>query len=687
MNTEKIKKVHIVFKTHLDIGFTDMAQTVLDCYMDKYIPRALLLAKRLNTGENKKFIWTVGSYLIDYCRKYGTEEQRSALDHAIREGDICWHGIACTTHTELLDMDLFRYSLDIGKKLDEQFGKKTIAAKMTDVPGHTIAIVDALAERGIGFLHIGVNGGSMVPEVPGTFVWRHGGKSIIVQYSSEYGAAGYVEGMDEVLEFAHTADNMGPQSEGEIEREIERIGRIYPGAAVEASTLDHYARSLRKIKNTLPVIQEEIGDTWIYGIASDPWKTGRYRELIRLKDQWKEEKRFDETTPGYHDFMTHLMLIAEHTWGLDYKKYLADFRNWSKEDFSKARMEDRTSLELLTNRNAQLKELLEKEIQSYRQGIFSGSYSHYESSHEEQRQYLKKAIEKLPEDLKEQALEAMRKMSPVLCSEEGEILYPGKETEIQGWKVQVGNTGALVRLEKDSKDWAKDGEIGIFSYETFNALNCVNDYYRYSRDFYRNGCWSEADLSKPGLEFVEDLEHRNYEFFVQSIRKGKDRLTIDLGAWENAKKRYGCPGKAQIIYTFTDEKININLAWFEKDANRMPEAMWFGFRLHTENPNRWKMLKMGTEVHPLNVVRGGNRLQHCAPVLRYEGADGKALIRSIHAPLVSTGGRNLYGDYHAMPGLEQGFAFNLFNNKWGTNFKMWCEDNCRFDFELQLEAY
>ena len=687
MDEKAIKKVYVVYKTHLDIGFTDMARNVLEHYVNDYIPRSLALARALNGEGAKKFIWTMGSYLIDYNLKYGSREQREALESAIQAGDVCWHALACTTHTELLDEGLFRYNLGIAKKLDARFGKQTIAAKMTDVPGHTIGIVDILADYGIEFLHIGVNGASMVPCVPRTFVWKHGEKSIIVQYAAEYGETGYVEGMDEVLEFVHSADNRGPQSGEEIEGEFARLRGRYPNAAVEAATLDDYARSLRRWKDALPVVEEEIGDTWIHGIASDPWKTGRYEELLRLKDRWLQEGTLGEDTPGYEEFLSNLMLIAEHTWGLDLKKYLMDFRNWRKEEFREARFRDVTTLALLTNRNAHMKESLKKEFQNYRNGESTGSYSYYESAHEEQRQYLNKALKGLPAALKKEARQAMAGMTPVLAEEAGEAVLPGRSIRICGWTVRVDGTGALARLSRDGKDWAEDGQIGCFSYETYNAMDCMENYYCYNRGFARNGCWAEADFSKPGLEAVEELEHRNYGFHVRSIRKQENRLLITLYAQEEPRVQYGCPEKAQILYTFSEEEIRIGLSWFGKDANRMPEALWFGFRLQTENPNRWQMTKLGTKVSPLNVVRGGNRLQHCAPLLCYEGADGKAEIESLHMPLVSAGGRGLYGDCRTLPRLEEGFYYNLWNNRWGTNFKMWCEDDCRFEFILRLKAY
>ncbi len=43
----KVKKVHVIFKTHLDIGFTDLAANVVDKYMYTFIPQALSLSERM----------------------------------------------------------------------------------------------------------------------------------------------------------------------------------------------------------------------------------------------------------------------------------------------------------------------------------------------------------------------------------------------------------------------------------------------------------------------------------------------------------------------------------------------------------------------------------------------------------------------------------------------------------------
>ena len=58
----RIRKVHVIFKTHLDIGFTDFARSVTQNYLARFIPDALATARLHNiTGQPKRFVWTAGA--------------------------------------------------------------------------------------------------------------------------------------------------------------------------------------------------------------------------------------------------------------------------------------------------------------------------------------------------------------------------------------------------------------------------------------------------------------------------------------------------------------------------------------------------------------------------------------------------------------------------------------------------
>lgn len=75
MTKESIKRVHVVFMTHFDMGFTDLADRVLSNYIHDYIPEAIGLAKDLNRDGRKRFVWTLGAFLIDqYLKKAGQAE-------------------------------------------------------------------------------------------------------------------------------------------------------------------------------------------------------------------------------------------------------------------------------------------------------------------------------------------------------------------------------------------------------------------------------------------------------------------------------------------------------------------------------------------------------------------------------------------------------------------------------------
>jgi len=44
--------VHVLFKTHLDIGFTNLARAVVEQYMTRYIPAAIELARLLRARRS-----------------------------------------------------------------------------------------------------------------------------------------------------------------------------------------------------------------------------------------------------------------------------------------------------------------------------------------------------------------------------------------------------------------------------------------------------------------------------------------------------------------------------------------------------------------------------------------------------------------------------------------------------------
>lgn len=703
---EAKQHIHVVFKTHLDIGYTDLAHNVAERYRNVFIPNSIATAKYFEEHPEKgTFIWTTGSWLIHDILKNGSPEQKQTVEEAIHKGYLKWHGLPFTTHSELLDPLLMEYGLSLSKELDSRFGTTTIAAKMTDVPGHTRSIITHLAQAGVKYLHLGVNGSSHVPHVPEVFLWRNtDGSEIVVQYSKDYGSSFKVEGLQDVLYFAHTHDNHGPSSVDQIEQQFSQLRGTYPDAVIEASTLDRYAEKLWEKRSLLPVVEQEIGDSWIHGAASDPYKIACYRELLRLRDQWLEDGSLTIEDEEYKAFCDGLIMVPEHTWGMDIKRYLADYAHYEKKDFQAARAIDKvdTSLNPMEYKyqedyvNIEIIEMFQETAQ---EKLASRSYSLMERSWNEQRDYLKQALVALHSERRLEAEAALKALEPkrVKAYTGATELFADETYQLGSFQVEFTPAGSISRL-KDStgREWAgPHNPIGLFTYETYSQ----EDYDRWFREYHvrwkQTHFWAVGDFGKPGMELTSKwITHQSITPKLNSIwhqhSDSKDIVYLNLKMPKIATEEMGAPRELSIEYHFpTDASaVEITLKWFDKDANRLPEASWFTFNPAVDNPNQWRLDKLGQYQSSLEVVKGGNRNMHAVNHgMFYQAADGEVSIETLDAPLVCPGERRLLQFDHTFAPLSGGMHMNLHNNVWGTNFRAWYSDNTQFRFKLQFKSY
>jgi len=663
----RAREIHIIFKTHLDLGFTDLAQNVKSNYFNDFFPRAIDLARELRRrGGQERFIWTVGSWLIDQVLKNGSSEGKKSLERAIIDGDIAWHGLPFTTHTELMDESLFRYGLSLSQKLDKRFGRKTIAAKMTDVPGHTQAIVPLLAKAGIRFLHIGVNPASASPDVPPIFVWRFEGRDVIVMYhKGTYGDLMIPPGLDCGIYFAHAGDNHGPQSRDEVIAVFEKLRRQFPEAKIVASTLNAFAKKLLTVRSSLPVIEEEIGDTWIHGVGTDPGKVRTFREFSRLRNRWLASKSNAIFRDQIDQFTDHLLTIPEHTWGLDEKTHLADYELYSRPELRKLRARKSTK--------------------------------RFESSWAEQRQYLiqaAKAVESTP--LADDVKASLDTLIPAVPHSAGfsQVADKSRLFETKHFQLRFdASTGAIqtLKIRNTGRSWADSRHpLGLFTYEIFSAA----DYERFAKQYLQNlkqhRDWAIPDFTKPGMEKL-NYRHEQWHptltdlFYRQTTAHYDFILNLDMP--DEPVERFGCPANLTLEVSINDRKraVALKLLTFEKNACRLPEALWMSFNPIVMPEGTWLMSKMGKPISPLNVVSRGNRNLHAVSEgVFYRDSKNSLAINTLDAPLVAPGTPSLLNFNNRHPNLRKGMHFNLYNNIWGTNFPMWYEENMLFRFILQF---
>ena len=105
-------------------------------------------------------------------------------------------------------------------------------------------------------------------------------------YHWDYGGIARVPGSDLALVTRVRDDNSGPHTADEIASIHSELAAQFPNAEITACNLSDMAKAIAPHRDALPVVTQEIGDTWIYGVASDPLKVARYREVARLREAW-----------------------------------------------------------------------------------------------------------------------------------------------------------------------------------------------------------------------------------------------------------------------------------------------------------------------------------------------------------------------------------------------------------------
>lgn len=678
---QHMKKVIVVSKTHLDLGFTDYAEKIRQKYLNEFIPHAIATARELNGGGKKRFVWTTGSWLLCELLHHGSEQNRQDLIRALREGDIAPHAMPFTTHTELLDADTLDYGLSLVDELDAIAGRKTIAAKMTDVPGHTLGLVPLLAKHGVKLLHIGVNGASAMPDVPPCFRWKCGAYEVIVIYSGEYGGPFETDYTDSVLYFDHTLDNHGAASAQAVLARFHEIEKKYPGAEVAAGRLDDYAELIWQVKDQLPVVSAEIGDTWIHGAASDPYKTAGLRTLIRLKNQWLKNGALARSQEAYQNLAGNLLCIAEHTWGLDMKTYLADYENYLRPDFEKARQKDRVEIHHpLRGFPQNFQTLLLRRAGVYR----PGSYRAMEQSWQEQRSYLDKAVEGLPEGLQNEARQALGRLRPAALEQPaGEPLQRDAEYRFAGWAIRINKYGGIGTLLHEGRTAIRENNRPAVEYYSYGETNYNFWLTHYTRNRKETARWSLADFARPLLKYVDSKYPQgrySYRFRAGTVQHMEDglKITVSLAIEPECHECLGAAKSIQLIYTLRAGGVLLELLWADKPANRLTESTIL--RLYPAcTQENLRYTKIDTEIDPMSVVKNGNRNLSAVWDMHF----GNFRFVNDHAALIGLGkGKILRFDNQFEAVETNGVAYILHNNVWGTNFPLWYGENAYFRFAI-----
>ena len=648
-----VKKVHVMFKTHLDVGFTSSARKITRNLWEWKIPTEIATARELEKeGIRPSFVY--GSWVVWETLRKQKGQKRAEIERAIADGILQWNAVPHTLQAEFYDPSLLEAQLDISRQLDKQFGIKTTAAKLTDVPGQTIGLVPHFARMGVEFMHVGVNWASKVPEVPPVCRWRHAdGSEVIVMYcGGGYGEPQGVEGHSDWLGMISKGDNMDPFTAIEVRDAFDGLRKRFPNAEIFGSSMNAYAESLRPIKDTLPVITDEIGDTWVYGCGSDPKKVAEFRELSRLRREWIENGT--QTPEKLNEFSIYLGMIGEHTWGVDHATYLDDDVNTSKGDFNASR--------------------------------HRSNYRIMEESWAEQREYIDQAIETLPGALAVQAkgrIAALKPRRPDLsrwqaCDPSSELATPQLTIKM----LPNGAVGVVGNEKRKPRVWF-DAEhpLGLLRYQVLSEEELA----RYNNAYWAGGMGGVLHADVANAKAPAMLHEPKLSALYRRDMGNSTALLARLQYPADAVGAYGAPAELWMEYRVMHNEpvIEMTAKWFDKSAVRSREASWFSMIPVQKNADGWKMEKIDSMLSPNKVVSLGGRNLH-AVWEKIENSSEGILFETLDAPLFSPGRLAVYDFHNEVPDMQGGIHINLHNNVWGTNYRAWYEDDGLFRFRVRL---
>lgn len=331
----EVREVIVTFKTHFDIGYTDLASNVVQRYRTAMIDQALdVVDRNHDLPLEQQFVWTIPGWPMSKIAEDWpgqTPQRRQRIMQAMKDGRFVVHGLPFTTHTELLEPEDLVRGLGYASRLCRENGLALPRdAKMTDVPCHSWILPTLLKHAGIEFLHLGCNAASSSPDVPLLFWWEGpDGSRLLTMYS----AAGYGTGLVPPgdwpyrtwLALEHTGDNHGPPRPDEVGQLLADAAQKLPGVKVRIGRLSDFADAILAEKAEIPVIRGDMPDTWIHGPMCDPAgaKIARnlrpaidcVESLATLLQIWGVATSETDCARLVADAREKSLLYGEHTWG------------------------------------------------------------------------------------------------------------------------------------------------------------------------------------------------------------------------------------------------------------------------------------------------------------------------------------------------------------------------------------
>ena len=722
-----VEEIILVYKSHFDIGYTHLASETIDNYRTRTIERALdVVDKNKELAADEQFVWTIPGWpmkkiLEDWDGQ--TDERRQKIRNAFKNGRFAVHALPFTMQIELMEPEGMVRSLVYASDLARQAGKPLpTGAKMTDVPSYSKFTPTLLRNAGVNFLHLGCNPGSTAPEVPFLFWWEGpDGSRLLTMYSVFYGNSlippdwwKHKTWMAMIM----AGDNHPAPSPEKVRGQIKEIHDKLPNVKVRIGTISDFGdRMMKEDLSGLPVITEDMPDSWIHGPMCNPDGVIQTRKAVpdlyaaeslnTLLSSWGVDT--EDVASSIADGYENSMLYYEHTWGgaIDWvckyipaKDNIGQVSNWFYGDQWKA--------DLKTNK-----------------------YDRHLVSWEEHTDYARNA-DKFASASLQGGLNALAKAVAISYHRtvafnplpwKRDVIINGslvKDIPAGGYMalpkvavsstrpVKAGNTFANVNfkivldpkrgairslIDKSSGreliDSSGEHKFGQYLHEQFSADEIADYCTNYIRgkkneQGWNRYSWAYAQIGKPNLPPASEMPYRSMTPANCTVTRSRcgNTTTLEMVAEENdTGVNYPVTTRVQLYddASYVDLELTI-----EKPADIWPEAGWICLPFKVDAP-QFRVGRNGFIMDPAkDIIPGGNRYMYAVGtgVAMFDKKGQGVGVCAPDTPLLSLGMPGCWKfDKTYIPAKPTAY-FNLFNNQWTTNYRFWNEGKWTYRFRI-----
>ena len=743
----QVTDIVVVFKMHVDIGYTNRAEGVLQQYCDHMLGETLRsIDETEDLPRSEQFVWTIPSWPLKYMLENCSDEYKSKLEKAIREERIIPHALPVTYETEASDLENLVRGLSYASEINRSHGLPPPRdAKLTDVPSHSWILPTLLKNAGIDFLHIGCNPGSASPEIPDLFWWEGpDGSRLLTLYWAEYYGSGILppKGWPHKtwLAMIHTHENSGAPTPEEVAKLLKTAKEEMPNVNIKIGHLSDFYDLLMKENPELPVISKDMPDTWIHGYMSMPQETKLSKRLQRetydteiLNTQLSQWLKVDQPIETYIDeAVENMILYDEHTFGLamshgnqHYWTYNDEFRihnslgyydliegSW-EEKGNRIKEAERIITPLLRRELKQLASSVEvdgKRIVVYnplpwardgRVHMFSGVYQkkfkiyglkdsetgHLISVYEDYN-FISFDVESIPSmgyKTYIPILEPIEKRSYQIIDKDQNSI------ENQYFKLKInsetGSISSIYDLKKGKELVDQNSEEGFASYIYEQIGQEQLD--SYNNEYIKPGAegWANDEMIRPSVSHSGNWVFKGKCERIEYKDMGNAvRASVICNLNDSESQKY------TVSYTLYENQPYIEITWgiHGKRPNPVPEAGWLSFPFALENPE-YRLYRTGGIVDPQKefIKRSNHEFYFLnTSMTMFDQSGGGVVLNCPDAPGISIDYPGLF-KFSETKDLSTGKVYaNLYNNQWGTNFTEWIEGSFSSTFYIwNYDAY